>query len=72
MTYSRPVKLFRGFDDYFYVPHSRYTEVHREDIEKCSGLRILSESESAAFMPYRIFTEGRFYNRTFRIRQGHA
>ena len=45
MTYSRPVKLFRGFDDYFYVPHSRYTEVHRENIEKCSGLRILSESE---------------------------
>ncbi len=45
MTYVRPVKLFRGFDDLFYVPHSRYTEVRREDIEKRSDLRILSESE---------------------------
>jgi homoserine O-succinyltransferase len=45
MTWSRPVKLFRGFDDIFYVPHSRYTEVRREDVEKRSDLRILSESE---------------------------
>ncbi len=40
-------KLFRGFDDIFYVPHSRHTEVRREDIEKNSALRILSESEAA-------------------------
>ena len=45
MTWSRPVKLFRGFDDIFYVPHSRYTEVRREDVEKRADLRILSESE---------------------------
>ena len=45
MTWSRPVKLFRGFDDIFYVPHSRYTEVRREDVEKRRDLRILSESE---------------------------
>ena len=45
MTYSRPVKLFRGFDDVFYVPHSRYTEIRREDIVKHKELRILSESE---------------------------
>ena len=45
MTWSRPVKLFRGFDDIFYVPHSRYTEVRREDVEKVKQLRILSESE---------------------------
>ena len=45
MTWSRPVKLFRGFDDIFYVPHSRYTEVRREDVEKRKDLRILSESE---------------------------
>ena len=45
MTWSRPVKLFRGFDDIFYVPHSRYTEIRREDIIKHSDLRILSESE---------------------------
>ncbi len=40
-------KLFRGFDDIFYVPHSRHTEVRREDIEKNSALRILSESAAA-------------------------
>jgi len=45
MTYSRPVKLFRGFDDIFYVPHSRYTEIHREDVSKIDTLRILSESD---------------------------
>ena len=45
MTYSRPVKLFRGFDDVFYVPHSRYTEVRKEDIIKHKDLRILSESD---------------------------
>ncbi len=41
------VKLFRGFDDIFYVPQSRYTEVRREDIEKVSDLKILSESEES-------------------------
>jgi homoserine O-succinyltransferase len=45
MTYVRPVKLFRGFDDLFYVPHSRYTEVRRSDVEKRNDLRILSESD---------------------------
>ena len=45
MTWSRPVKLFRGFDDIFYVPHSRYTEIRKEDILKHKDLRILSESE---------------------------
>lgn len=44
-SWTRPVKLFRGFDDVFYVPHSRYTEVRRADMENVSSLRILSESE---------------------------
>ena len=39
--------LLRGFDECFYVPHSRYTEVRREDIEKVPGLEILSESDEA-------------------------
>ena len=39
--------LFRGFDDVFYVPHSRYTTVRREDIEKVKELKILSTSEKA-------------------------
>lgn len=43
--------IFRGFDDEFYVPHSRHTEVRREDIEKVTGLSLLSESdESGVYM----------------------
>jgi len=39
--------LFRGSDDIFMVPHSRNTTVHREDIEACPQLKILSTSEEA-------------------------
>lgn len=41
------VKLLRGFDDYFYVPHSRHTEVRKKDIENVPELEILSESEES-------------------------
>src|SRR5690606_25075587 len=40
-------KLLRGFDEVFFVPQSRHTEVRREDIEKIPELEILSESEEA-------------------------
>lgn len=40
-------KLLRGFDEQFFVPQSRHTEVRREDIEKIPGLVILSESDDA-------------------------
>jgi len=39
--------IFRGFDDYFMMPHSRHTEIHREDIEACSRLTLLAESEQS-------------------------
>ena len=39
--------IFRGFDDEFYVPHSRHTEVRREDILKVPELKLLSESEES-------------------------
>ena len=39
--------IFRGFDDVFYVPHSRHTEVRREDILKVKELTLLSESDEA-------------------------
>ena len=39
--------LLRGFDSVFNVPHSRYTYVNREDIEKNPELRILASSEEA-------------------------
>ena len=43
----RSSMLFRGADDIFMVPHSRHTEVKREDIEKIPELRILATSEEA-------------------------
>lgn len=41
------VKLLRGFDETFFAPQSRHTEVRREDIEKVQGLEIWSESEDS-------------------------
>lgn len=46
VDYKRSI-LFRGFDDIFYVPHSRYTTVYREEIEAVQGLKVLSSSEKA-------------------------
>ncbi len=39
--------LMRGFDDIFYCPHSRHTEVREEDIRKVNDLEILAISEEA-------------------------
>ncbi len=44
--YKRAI-LLRGFDDEFYVPHSRHTTVKREDVEKVSELKILASSDEA-------------------------
>ena len=47
--------LLRGFDDTFFVPHSRHTTVKREDIEKVPALKIVSSSEKAGI--YAVLTE---------------
>ena len=39
--------LVRGFDEYFYAPHSRHTEVPIADIHACKDLTVLAESEEA-------------------------
>jgi homoserine O-succinyltransferase/O-acetyltransferase len=45
------VKLLKGFDDEYFVPHSRHTEIRREDIEKVEDIEILSESaESGVYI----------------------
>lgn len=49
-------KLVRGFDNEFYAPHSRYTEVRADDIRKNKELEILAESEEAGV--YLISTKG--------------
>ncbi len=41
------VPLLRGFDDIFYAPHSRHTEVRAEDILKVPELELLAVSEQA-------------------------
>jgi len=44
--YKRAI-LLRGFDDTFYVPHSRHTTVRRKDIEAVPELKILASSDEA-------------------------
>ena len=45
---SKPnTMLLRGFDDIFYAPHSRHTEIRKEDIVKVKELDVLSESAEA-------------------------
>ena len=44
--YKRSI-LLRGFDDSFWVPHSRHTTVLREDIEGVEGLKIVASSPEA-------------------------
>ncbi|NLV18061.1 MAG: homoserine O-succinyltransferase [Bacteroidetes bacterium] len=46
-VYNKTNLLLRGFDDEFLAPHSRYTEVRREDIEKIKELDILADSDEA-------------------------
>jgi homoserine O-succinyltransferase len=41
------IPLVRGFDDEFLAPHSRFTEVRKEDILKVKDLVIVSESDEA-------------------------
>jgi len=40
-------ELLRGFDDVFYIPHSRHTEIRKEDVEKVPELIVLAESWEA-------------------------
>ena len=48
-------KLVRGFDERFYAPHSRYTELRAEDIKKVKELEILAHSDEAGV--YIVFTK---------------
>lgn len=36
--------IFRGFDDVFYMPHSRHTEIRRADVLRVPGLEVIAES----------------------------
>lgn len=52
----RSSMLVRGFDDVFLAPHSRYTTIRREDVERCGKLRILASSQKAGV--YIVMTDG--------------
>ena len=39
--------LTRGFDDQFYVPHSRHSQIFSKDVEGVGDLKILAQSEQA-------------------------
>ncbi len=47
---NRNIPLVRGFDDAFWCPHSRHTEVNLEEIRQCEAITILAESEEAGFL----------------------
>lgn len=55
-VHRKTAKLVRGFDNEFYAPHSRNTEVRAEDIKKVRGLEILADSKEAGV--YIVFTKG--------------
>ena len=39
--------IFRGFDDVFQMPHSRHTELHRDDILANPDLQLIAEGEES-------------------------
>lgn len=53
--------LFRGFDDIFYIPHSRHTENHEEDIRKIPELELLAVSEEAGVFAVKSEDNRRFF-----------
>ncbi len=53
--------LLRGFDDKFFAPHSRHTEVREEDINKVPELEILSKSDEAGVYIITDKSERRFF-----------
>ncbi|MBO6188356.1 MAG: homoserine O-succinyltransferase [Prevotella sp.] len=44
VTLEPQLPIFRGFDDVFQMPHSRHTEVHRDDILANPALSLIAES----------------------------
>ena len=49
-VFHRREPLVRGFDDYFLIPHSRYTEVPSTAIHACGALKVLAESDEAGVL----------------------
>lgn len=63
---DRKSELTRGFDEIFYAPHSRHTQIRKEDLLTVPELKILAESDVAG--PHIISTK----NKRMIFVQGHA
>lgn len=44
---NEKLPIFRGFDDEFFIPHSRHTEIRAGDVEKVDALQMIASSEIA-------------------------
>ena len=53
--------LFRGFDDVFFAPNSRYTEVWAEDILQRPELELIADSDAAGVFAVKTQDSRRFY-----------
>ncbi len=53
--------IFRGLDDVFYVPHSRFTEVHAEDIAAVPELEIIAVSKESGIFAVKTEDSRRFF-----------
>ncbi len=58
---SRHSPFFRGFDDTFYMPHSRSSTISEEDIKKVPDLRILSTAEKAGIFAMKTEDNRQFF-----------
>lgn len=60
LTYKTGM-LFRGYDDVFYVPHSRNTTVDREEVAACPDIKIVAESDEAGIFAIKSNNDRQFF-----------
>ena len=46
-TLHRPLPIFRGFDDEFFMPHSRHATISRDDVLNNKNLTLIAEGEES-------------------------
>ncbi len=46
-TLHRPLPIFRGFDDEFFMPHSRHATISRDDVVNNKNLTLIAEGEES-------------------------
>ncbi len=56
---SPRLPIFRGFDDVFQMPHSRHTEIRKEDVERVPGLTVIAEGKEKGGVSMVMARQGR-------------